>query len=194
MQKIYKYKYNYFYKITNNINGHYYYGIHSTNNIEDGYMGSGTILQRAFEKYGIENFSKEIIKFFKSREECSEYEHQIVTKEIARDHFCYNVRLGGDNEYVWYHKDESREHLRKKMTPQNPTNPRVWICKNGSVKYLRKKYLEQYLLEGWELGRKDYKPRKGYNGVPLGEEKKVKEKPNKKREKIEKRKETKEKN
>lgn len=178
MQKIYKY--NYFYKITNNINGHYYYGIHSTNNIDDGYMGSGTILHQAFEKYGINNFTKDIIKFFDNREDCSKYEQQIVTKEIARDRNCYNVRLGGDNQHIWFHKDYSREHLRIKMTPQNSTNTRVWVCKDGKVKYLKKEYLEEYLLDGWELGRKDYNPRKGYNGVLIGAERKIKEKIKKK--------------
>lgn len=67
------YKYNYFYKITNNLNGHYYYGIHSTDDLDDGYMGSGTILHQAYNSDGIENFSKEIIKFFDTREECSLY-------------------------------------------------------------------------------------------------------------------------
>ena len=32
------YKYNYFYKITNTLNNHFYYGVHSTDNIDDGYM------------------------------------------------------------------------------------------------------------------------------------------------------------
>ena len=73
------YKFNYFYKITNNLNGNFYYGIHSTNNIDDGYMGSGLKLKRAFKKYGIENFSKEILKFFDTREELTDYEADVVT-------------------------------------------------------------------------------------------------------------------
>ena len=48
-------KYHYFYKITNVINNHYYYGIHSTDDLNDGYMGSGTRLHYAYKKYGIPN-------------------------------------------------------------------------------------------------------------------------------------------
>lgn len=52
-------KYNYFYKITNNINNHYYYyGIHSTDNINDGYMGSGYRLQYAYKNMVLKIFLK----------------------------------------------------------------------------------------------------------------------------------------
>ena len=50
-------RYFYFYKITNNKNGKYYYGVHSTNNLNDGYMGSGVGIKRAIEKYGISSFT-----------------------------------------------------------------------------------------------------------------------------------------
>ena len=89
-------KYHYFYKITNLINQHYYYGIHSTNNINDGYMGSGKRLLKSFEKYGIENFQKEILRFFETREEASDYESEIVTEELIRKDECYNIIVGGD--------------------------------------------------------------------------------------------------
>ena len=48
----------YFYKITNKINRKYYFGVHSTEDINDGYMGSGTVLAKAYKKYGIQNFEK----------------------------------------------------------------------------------------------------------------------------------------
>lgn len=88
--------YNYFYKITNNINNHFYYGIHSTDNINDSYMGSGYRLQYAYKKYGIENFTKEIIKFFDTREECAQYEADMVTETLVLDDNCYNIKLGGE--------------------------------------------------------------------------------------------------
>ena len=91
-------KYNYFYKIINNINNHFYYGIHSTDNINDGYMGSGTRLNRAYKKYGIENFHKEILKYFDTREDAAEYESEMVTESLIKDINCYNIVLGGETK------------------------------------------------------------------------------------------------
>lgn len=91
-----KYKYHYFYKITNLINEHYYYGIHSTNNLNDGYFGSGHRLKLAIKQYGKENFKKEILKFFDSREQCSEYESLVVNENCVFDIDCYNLKRGGD--------------------------------------------------------------------------------------------------
>lgn len=92
-----KRKYHYFYKITNNLNGHYYYGIHSTDDLDDGYMGSGTRLRYAYEKYGIENFTKEILKFFETREDAAKHEADVVNEVLVKDGDCYNIILGGDN-------------------------------------------------------------------------------------------------
>jgi group I intron endonuclease len=47
------------YKITNNINGKVYVGKQSTN--RKNYYGSGKLIKQAIKKYGIENFTKEII-------------------------------------------------------------------------------------------------------------------------------------
>ena len=55
-------RFHYFYKITNLNNGKYYYGVHSTTDLYDGYSGSGILLKTAYKKYGIENFTKNIIK------------------------------------------------------------------------------------------------------------------------------------
>ena len=88
--------YHYFYKITNKINGHFYFGIHSTKNLNDGYMGSGKRLHNAYKKYGMDFFEKEIIKFFDTREDASEYEAKIVDESLLENIDCYNIRLGGD--------------------------------------------------------------------------------------------------
>ena len=90
-----KYLYNYFYKITNKINNHFYYGVHCTNNLNDNYMGSGTRLHKAYKKYGIENFEKEILKYFDTSEDAFKYEAEIVNEELIKNDNCYNIKLGG---------------------------------------------------------------------------------------------------
>jgi len=109
-------KYNYFYKITNLVNGKYYYGIHSTykNIKEDYYFGSGSALQKAIKKYGKENFIKEIIADYQTRKEASDHEARIVTFELVKLRECYNCKTGGDNEFTM--SEESRQMLKKSHT------------------------------------------------------------------------------
>ncbi len=92
-----KHKHNIVYKTTNLINGKYYYGIHSTDNLEDGYLGSGIQLKNAIKKYGIENFRREIIKDYKNRSLAVKCEKKIVTIDLVRNKKCYNLHVGGES-------------------------------------------------------------------------------------------------
>jgi hypothetical protein len=89
-------KYHYLYKTTNLINGKYYYGMHSTNNINDSYLGSGKRLRYSIRKYGKDNFKREIIKMFDSREELVQGEIDLITNDLVQDKLCMNLKPGGD--------------------------------------------------------------------------------------------------
>ena len=83
------------YKITNNINNRYYIGRHSTKNINDQYMGSGKAIKNAILKYGIDNFTKEIIAETTSAELLWELESEIVNDVVVNDPLSYNMAMGG---------------------------------------------------------------------------------------------------
>lgn len=65
-----------------------------TNDINDGYLGSGVALKRALKKYGEENFTREILEFTDSREALSELEKKYVTLKEVEDKMCYNMMTG----------------------------------------------------------------------------------------------------
>ncbi len=93
-------KYHFIYKTTNLLSGKYYIGMHSTDNLEDGYMGSGKRLRYSINKYGKESHKREILEFLDSREELKKKEREIVSlNEIAKKE-CMNIMLGGQGGFV----------------------------------------------------------------------------------------------
>lgn len=87
--------YHFIYKTTNLLNNMYYIGMHSTNNIDDGYLGSGTRLCRAIRKYGKDNFRREILEYLPDRNSLALRESEIVTSELIIDDLCMNLKPGG---------------------------------------------------------------------------------------------------
>jgi group I intron endonuclease len=91
-------KYHITYITTNNITGKQYVGDHSTNNINDNYLGSGILILKAIKKYGKKNFSKEILKICESKEEAFEYQEKYINKFNTLQPRGYNISpKGGHN-------------------------------------------------------------------------------------------------
>lgn len=112
-------KYHYIYKTTSLVNGKFYVGMHSTNNLEDRYLGSGKSLRRAIRKYGESNFKLEILEFLSNREELAKREKELITEDLIQDPNCFNLRPGGEGGYISEEQQRSRSltaavALRKK--------------------------------------------------------------------------------
>ena len=105
------------YKITNNINNKYYIGVHSGTET-DTYCGSGELINKAYDKYGVENFTKTILETFDTQEEAYKAEETYCNQAIVDDKMSYNLCLGGHNgSFISLNKSkEHRERMSKFMT------------------------------------------------------------------------------
>ena len=93
-------KFNYIYKTTCDVTKKYYIGMHSTDNIDDGYLGSGKRLWFSLNYYGKENHSKEILEYCDTREELKKREEEIVNEQLLTEYLCMNLKTGGNGGIV----------------------------------------------------------------------------------------------
>ncbi len=92
--------FHYIYKTTNLLNGKYYIGMHSTSNLDDGYMGSGKRLRYSINKHGKDNHTVEILEFVDTREKLKERELEIVNLNEIGKKDCMNLKVGGDGGFT----------------------------------------------------------------------------------------------
>ena len=136
--------YGFVYITTNHVNGKQYIGQRKYD--KQGkwkeYLGSGVVLSKAIKKYGLENFSKEIIENCKTKEELNAREKFWINyfNAVNSDNF-YNIAKGGDggNTLAGYTEQQLEEHSKilsnalKGVINQginNPKSKRV-ICLNN---------------------------------------------------------------
>jgi group I intron endonuclease len=123
------------YKTVNVLNGKFYVGQDSKNNPE--YLGSGTLLKRAIEKHGRNNFIKETLEVCSTQEELNEREKYWI-KETKAQELGYNIAEGGQGgntyseetkqkvseffkgRYVSPETIEKRKETRRKREQENP--------------------------------------------------------------------------
>jgi len=88
-------KYHILYETTNLINGKKYIGVHSTNNLNDSYIGSGKLINAAFNKWSRDAFERFIIKGYDTREDAIKAERKYIDKKYIARSDTYNLQLGG---------------------------------------------------------------------------------------------------
>ena len=91
----------YIYLTTNLINGKQYIGQHK-GELNDSYLGSGTNILKAINKYGKENFKKEILQICENRLDADKWEQYYIEKfnAVENDNF-YNLQEGGTGGDGW---------------------------------------------------------------------------------------------
>ena len=111
--------YGFIYITTNHINGKKYIGQknYDKNGRWKEYLGSGIILKQAIQKYGVDNFSKEIIEECETKELLNEREkYWISYYNAVKSNKFYNIANGGDggNTISGYSKEQLEEYKKFK--------------------------------------------------------------------------------
>jgi hypothetical protein len=81
--------------------------MHSTDNLDDDYLGSGKYLRRSLNKHGVENHTKEILEYLPNRSSLKERERELVNEKLILDKFCMNLQPGGGGGFC------NEEHRKK---------------------------------------------------------------------------------
>lgn len=88
-------KHHIIYKTTCLITGKWYIGMHSTDNLDDGYQGSGTHLWFSIRKHGKECHETEILEHCVDRSSLILREKELVNEETLKHELCMNLMTGG---------------------------------------------------------------------------------------------------
>lgn len=127
-----EYAFHYVYMILRT-DGKYYVGVHSTNNINDKYMGSGSYILKSIKKHGKAVHSREIVQMCTSRVNAFDVEREILTDKVLADPLCMNLGSGGEGGA--HRVYGVTEETRKKMSTHSKTVVRTpeWCAKIGKA-------------------------------------------------------------
>lgn len=102
------------------ITNKFYIGVHSTDNINDGYLGSGLILKRSILKYGKDKHIRTIISLFNNRAELLKEEKNIVNKTIISNPLCMNILVGGGSNKADFSKETRMRMSEARKGKESP--------------------------------------------------------------------------
>lgn len=111
-----KKRFNYVYITTNLVNNKQYIGDHSCDDLQkDKYLGSGLYLKRALNEYKIENFKKEILEFFNTKEDAFNAQEKYIKQFNTLVPNGYNISPKGGHGVKDCISQETREKLSKAL-------------------------------------------------------------------------------
>ena len=112
--------YGYIYKITNKINQKIYIGKHKSTFFDQSYWGSGKLINRAYKKYGKENFTREFLEECQDLETLNKQEKYYINLYESKYPNGYNISNGGDGGDIFHslstsHQEKVRESISNYM-------------------------------------------------------------------------------
>jgi hypothetical protein len=141
------------YKTTDTLTGEYYIGQHRTNNLQDGYQGSGNWIR--FKKSKNRELITEIMHFSSAESLCKD-ERLFIGDLWETDPYCMNECPGGGSGP---HKDKTKKQIsetrvRLGLKPDlQYIKGSVYMHKDGIQKRVLPTQVAYYQSVGWTQGR-----------------------------------------
>lgn len=130
-------KFNFVYISTNMINGKQYVGDHSSNDLNNynttNYLGSGLLIIKAKQKYGKENFKREILEFFSTKQEAFDAQEKYIQLYNTVKPNGYNISAKGGNQVVGGVSEETRQKMSLSQTGKKQSPETIAKRKNKKL-------------------------------------------------------------
>jgi hypothetical protein len=141
------------YKTTNPRTGEYYIGQHRTNNLQDGYKGSGNWVKAHSRKLG--QLITEILKF-STQDQLKDHERSFIGDLWSTDPLCMNECPGGGSgphtENAKSKIASTRRALGLKPDPLSTKNT-TFMHKEGVQRRVKADQVDLFEAAGWVKGR-----------------------------------------
>ena len=137
-------KYHYIYETICLISHKFYIGMHSTDNLQDGYCGSGKYLWNSINKHGKDKHVTKILEFLPDRKSLKNREKELINEELLNNQYCMNLASGGEGGVGCFTKEQLRkgaEKANERMDWLRKNNPE-WVKKRSEKhsKTVKEKY------------------------------------------------------
>lgn len=86
--------YHFIYEVKCSVTGEFYRGKHSTDDLSDGYLGSGRWIKDGIRKYGKSRFTRTIIQMCSF--DCLDDVEKVLIELVYNNRLCRNKRKGGE--------------------------------------------------------------------------------------------------
>lgn len=141
------------YKTTNLLNDKFYIGKH--NNDSDNYIGSGIYFRNAVNKYGKENFKREILEWCDDFKDMYQKERKWVLKYLPNGidtSICYNLVIPNEFNCGYIPTEEQKQYQSKIHTGEknhffgkkHTAESLQKISQNHAKPFLGKKFTEEH--------------------------------------------------
>lgn len=141
-------KYHYIYETICLKSHRFYIGMHSTDNLQDSYQGSGKQLWHSFRKHGKDKHVTKILEFLPDRQSLKVREKELVDEELVGNKMCMNLALGGEGGLTF--KRTAKHNRLSVLGGKLGNSKQAWLRANNP------EWAKKYSLSRSKVSKKLY--------------------------------------